>query len=84
MASTSRERRSDGVEFVHEDDGTVTARDIETGLARGGGTRAEALAQLAEVLALATDEGDTIEDVAAFLEENDIEPASTVERPPWE
>lgn len=82
MASTSREPWAEGVEFVHEDDGTVTARDIETGLARGGATRAEALAQLAEVLALATDEGDTVEDVAAFLEENDIEPASNVERPP--
>lgn len=43
---------AEGVEFVREDDDSVTARDLETGLARGGATRAEALAQLAEVLRL--------------------------------
>jgi hypothetical protein len=58
MASTTRDERAEGVESVHEDDGTVTARDLETGLARGGETRAEALRTLAEVIALAEGEGD--------------------------
>ncbi len=48
------------VEFVREDDGSITARDLETGLARGGDTRAEALSQLAEVLALEAGEGEPV------------------------
>ena len=75
MASTSRDRTQDGVEFIHEDDGSVTARDLETGLARGGATRAEALAQLAEVLRLEEDDGEPIDDPDEFLrEEMDIDP----------
>lgn len=75
MASTSRDGTHEGVEFVHEDDGSVTARDLETGLARGGDTRAEALAQLAEVLRLQEGGGETIEDPDAFLRgELDIDP----------
>lgn len=70
MASTSRDRTKDGVEFIHEDDGTVTARDLETGLARGGDTRGEALAQLAEVLKLQDGEGESIENPATFLRED--------------
>jgi len=75
MASTSRDGKRDGVEFVHEDDGSVTARDLETGLARGGETRAEALAQLAEVLRLEDGGGEPIDDPDGFLrEEMGIEP----------
>lgn len=75
MASTSRDGEQGGVEFVREDDGSVTARDLETGLARGGETRAEALAQLAEVLRLEDGEGEAIEHPDEFLrEEMDIEP----------
>lgn len=75
MASTSRDRKPDGVEFIREDDGSVTARDIETGLARGGDIRAEALAQLAEVLRLEDGGGEPIDDPKTFLrEEMDIEP----------
>jgi hypothetical protein len=75
MASTSRDGKRDGVEFVREDDGSVTARDLETGFARGGETRAEALAQLAEVLRLEDDGGEPIEDPDEFLrEEMDVEP----------
>lgn len=75
MASTSRDRTKDGVEFIHEDDGSVTARDLETGLARGGDTRGEALAQLAEVLKLRDDKGESIDDPEEFLrEEMEIEP----------
>lgn len=67
MASTSREGTREGVEFVREDDGSVTAHDLETGLARGGATRAEALAQLAEVLRLEDGGGEPIDDPAGFL-----------------
>jgi len=75
MASTSRDGRQEGVEFLHEDDGSVTARDIETGLERGGETRAEALAQLAEVLRLEDGSGQPIDDPDEFLrEEMDIDP----------
>mgnify|MGYP006278681719 FL=1 len=69
MASTSRDGKRDGVEFSHEDDGSVTARDLETGLARGGETRAEALAHLAEVLRLEAGDGEPIDDPDQFLEE---------------
>lgn len=44
--------RKEGVDFVHEDDGRITAVDIETGVASFGETKAEALAMLAEALAL--------------------------------
>jgi predicted RNase H-like HicB family nuclease len=76
MASTTREGDDlEGVEFVREDDGSITARDLETGLARGGDTRAEALAQLAEVLELHEEGGEPIDDPDAFLrEELDIDP----------
>jgi len=62
MASASRREDDgpDGIEFIREDDGTITARDLETGLARGGDTRAEALTQLAEVLALEAGDGEPI------------------------
>ncbi len=78
MASATEDREGegpDGVEFVREDDGTVTARDLETGLARGGESRAEALAHLAEVLELHEGGGESIEHPDQFLrEELDIEP----------
>lgn len=77
MASTSRNSTQEGVEFIHEDDGSVTARDLETGLARGGETRAEALGQLAEVLRLEDGGGESIDDPDEFLrEELDIEPGN--------
>ena len=53
MASTSRgEPGEEGVEFIHEDDGSITARDKETGVASFGDTKAEALRMLAEALEL--------------------------------
>lgn len=86
MASATRNDDSIGVEFIHEADGSVTARDIETGLARGGETKAAALASLAEVLALADGAGEPIDDPDAFLrDELGIEPnEKNVEAPPWE
>lgn len=76
MASATRREddRFKGVEFSREEDGSITAHDLETGLARGGNTRAEALAQLAEVLALESGEGEPVEDPDAFLRELGINP----------
>jgi len=82
MASTARDPDGlEGVEFVREDDGTITARDLETGLARGGETRAEALAQLAEVLELHEGGGEPIDDPDEFLrEELGIDPDEVDEK----
>lgn len=74
MATKSSKGHGDGVEFVVEDDGSITARDLETGLSRGGETRAEALTQLAEVLTLYEGGGEPIEDEDAFLREVGIDP----------
>ncbi|EMA08305.1 type II toxin-antitoxin system HicB family antitoxin [Haloferax denitrificans] len=62
MASATRNGEPNGVEFVREDDGSITARDTETNLARGGDTRAEALSQLAEVLVLHEGGGEPLTD----------------------
>jgi hypothetical protein len=79
MATTSRDGPTEGVEFIHEDDGSVTARDLETGLARGGDTRAEALARLAEVLRLEDGGGEPVDDPDAFLrDELDIDPSDLI------
>lgn len=62
MASATRDEKSSGVVFEQEAGGSVTARDLETGLARGGETRAEALSQLAEVLELHEGGGEPVTD----------------------
>jgi len=62
MASATRENQSEGVEFIHEDDGRITARDIETGVASYGETKAEALAMLAEALELHAGGGEPASD----------------------
>lgn len=75
MASATRDNRSEGVEFIHEKDGSVTARDIETGIARGGETRAEALSLLAEALTLEEGGGEPIDDPDEFMrDELDLDP----------
>lgn len=81
MASAIHDRdESEGVVFVYEDDGSVTARDLETGLARGGDSRAAALAQLAEVLELHEGGGEPIDDPDAFLRgELGLDPSETTE-----
>lgn len=81
MASATRDRdESKGIVFVREDDGSVTAKDLETGLARGGDTRAAALAQLAEVLELHEGRGEPIDDPDAFLrDELGLDPSETTE-----
>jgi predicted RNase H-like HicB family nuclease len=61
MASTTRDAPDeDGVIFIREDDGSITAKDLETGLARGGASRAEALRYLSEVLELHEGGGDPV------------------------
>ena len=77
MPSATRDHdEAEGVVFHREDDGSITAEDLETGLARGGDTRAEALAQLAEVLALHEGDGEAIDDPDTFLQgELGIEPS---------
>lgn len=52
MASATRGGGSEGVRFVHEDDGRITAIDEETGVASFGETKAEALHMLADALEL--------------------------------
>jgi predicted RNase H-like HicB family nuclease len=77
MASATRDHdEAEGIVFHREDDGSITATDLETGLVRGGDTRAEALAQLAEVLALHEGDGERIDDPDAFLQDElGIEPS---------
>jgi predicted RNase H-like HicB family nuclease len=50
------------VDFIHEDDGRVTARDRETGVASFGETKAEALRMLAEALELHESGGESVTD----------------------
>lgn len=75
MATQSgRDDYREGVEFIHEDDGSITARDLETGVASFGETKAEALAMLAEALRLTEEGGEPVEDEEAFFEEIGIDP----------
>lgn len=50
MASSAKDNGPDGVEFIQEPDGRVTAKDRRTGVASFGETRAEALRMLADAL----------------------------------
>lgn len=73
MASTTREDDpEEGVEFVHEDDSRITARDTETGVASYGETKAEALRMLAEALELHEEGGEPVDD--ADLRELELDP----------
>ena len=62
----------DGVEFIHEDDGSITARDKETGVASYGDTKSEALYMLAEALTLHESGGEPVTD--EDLEEWGLDP----------
>jgi len=59
---TSEDPDEEGVEFIHEDDGSITAKDIETGVASFGETKAEALRMLAEALTLHEGGGEPVTD----------------------
>ena len=74
----------DGVEFIHEDDGRVTARHVESGVASFGDTEAEALRQLADALESHFGAGEPIDDPDAYLEEMgvDVEIGEAGD-PPW-
>ncbi len=72
----SQNNRSEGVEFIQEDDGRITARDIETGVASYGETKAEAIAMLAEALELHAGGGEPVtdEDLREFgLDPDDVD-----------
>ena len=71
-----------GVEFIHEDDGSVTARHVETGVASFGDTEVEALRQLADALDSHFGHGDSIDDPEAFLAEEGIDVEIGSEAPP--
>jgi len=63
MASVTRDDSSEeGVEFIHEEDGRITARDLETGVASFGETKTEALHMLAEALELHEGGGEPVTD----------------------
>lgn len=71
-----------GVEFVHEDDGRVTARHVETGVASFGDTEVEALRQLADALDSHLGHGEPIGDPEAYLAERGIDVEIGSEGPP--
>lgn len=85
MASTARDNRNGGVEFIDEDDGRVTAKDIETGVTSFGDGRAEALRMLADALDAYHGKGESVDenDLAAELGLDEGELGSEG-RPPWD
>ncbi|SFK67099.1 hypothetical protein SAMN04487950_0504 [Halogranum rubrum] len=85
MASTTRDNGNGGVEFVYEEDGRVTAKDIETGVASFGDDRAEALRMLADALDAYHGKGEPVDDdeLAAELGLSEDEIGSEG-RPPWD
>jgi hypothetical protein len=76
MASATRdEPPEEGVEFIHEDDGKITARDLETGVASFGETKTEALRMLVEALELHEGSGEPVTDEElAEWDLDDVEP----------
>ena len=73
-----------GVEFVHEDDGRVTARHVDSGVASFGDTETEALRQLADALDSHNGAGEKIDDPDAYLAELGIDvEIGEAGSPPW-
>jgi len=73
-----------GVELVREDDGRVTARHVDSGVASFGDTEAEALRQLADALDSHFGNGEDIEDPEAYLRERGIDvDVGSDSPPPW-
>lgn len=63
MAKSSHgDAGGEGVEFIHEDDGSITAKDMETGVASYGESKSEALGMLAEALELHEGGGEPVSD----------------------
>lgn len=69
---TDDEPDEEGVEFIHEEDGSITAKDKETGVASFGDTKAEALRMLADALTLHEGGGEPVTE--ADLEEMGLDP----------
>jgi predicted RNase H-like HicB family nuclease len=69
MATEADAEPEAGVEFIHEDDGSITARDIETGIASFGDTKAEALAMLADALELHETGGEELRETEGAAEQ---------------
>jgi predicted RNase H-like HicB family nuclease len=87
MASATRDPSSgEGVEFIHEDDGLITAKDIETGVASFGDTKAEALRMLAEAIELHEGGGEPVtdEDLEEWgLDADEASDEANVPDAPW-
>jgi hypothetical protein len=82
--STLTEDPPDGVEFIYEDDGRVTARHTQTGVASFGESESEALRELADALDSHQGRGETIDDPDAYLDELGIDVEIGSEgSPPW-
>ncbi|GAA0271301.1 type II toxin-antitoxin system HicB family antitoxin [Halobacterium noricense] len=71
-----------GVEFIHKNDGRMTARHVESGVASFGDTEAEALRQLADALDSHVGRGEEIDDPEACLEELGIDAEIREDGPP--
>jgi len=72
------------IEFVHEDDGRVTARHLASGVASFGDTETEALRQLADALDSHFGDGEEIDDPQAYLEKRGIDVEIGEDgSPPW-
>ncbi|MFC7043309.1 DUF7437 domain-containing protein [Halonotius sp. GCM10025705] len=69
------------IEFVHEDDGRVTARHVEAGVASFGDTESEALRQLADALVSHFGDGEEISDPQAYLADRGIDVEIDDQRP---
>jgi predicted RNase H-like HicB family nuclease len=85
MGTTTDQSDEEGVEFLYEE-GLVTARDIESGVAASGETKAAALSMLAEALTLHEGGGGPIDDGDEFLRESGIDPEAIDtddSPPPW-
>ncbi|THE64895.1 hypothetical protein D8Y22_09735 [Salinadaptatus halalkaliphilus] len=62
MKNSVRNGQTAGVEFGHEDDGSITAIGLESGVASFGDSKSEALAMLAEALELHEGGGEPVTD----------------------
>jgi predicted RNase H-like HicB family nuclease len=81
---SSRRDEQDGVRFSYKDD-LVTAIEVETGVAASGDSKADALAELADALALHEGGGEAIDDENAFLREIELNPEEVTaeQTSPW-
>jgi hypothetical protein len=71
-ADDSSQMRAGEYEFTYQDDGTVTARHLGTGIVASGTSYAEALLDLTDTLRAAEHDAEPIEDPEAFLGDLDL------------